>query len=298
MAPITAKSITGKRKRVSREELLRDQSSPERSSSEEQSDTEDIQAIFRRAFEAKFKPIDVEPVKKAPKIVPQEEEEEEESAWSGISDEEEDKVEVVEYVDTRRSEADRASKTEMKAFMSSKPPTAPKPAPPPSKSKPKSGDDDDDITETANLKNDMALQQLLRDSHLLSSNPSASSGTTLTGALRHKSTDLTLLSLGAKKSIHTQAKMPRSHRIGITEKARQREQKRRTEARENGIILERASGGDSGGKGRVMKKREKGVGGPGVGRMRGGTLNLSRRDLADINGPPDRKGKKKGKGRR
>lgn len=114
----------GKRKRVSREEFSRPSRSPSPSSHASDSEgQDDLQAIFRRAFEAKFKPLDAEP-KKKPKIekVEIEEEEEEESDWSGISSEDEDssgnQVEVFDYAaaQAQRTE-DKASKSEMRAFM-------------------------------------------------------------------------------------------------------------------------------------------------------------------------------------
>lgn len=107
----------GKRKRITREELERPSRSPSPSSESQGSDGEDLQAIFRRAFEAKFKPLDIEPVNpKSEEEEVQEEEQEEQTDWSGISSEDEDQVEVFEYADTRHT-GDRAPKAEMRAFM-------------------------------------------------------------------------------------------------------------------------------------------------------------------------------------
>lgn len=77
------------------------------------------------------------------------------------------------------------------------------------------------------------------------------------------------------------------HRVGITRKAEGRERKRRQEAKEGGVVLERvAFGGKKGGSGSGSgKRRERGVDAPGVGRFSGGTLKLSRRDVASIQGP-------------
>ena len=74
--------------------------------------------------------------------------------------------------------------------------------------------------------------------------------------------------------------MPMAHRKGIIAKQSKREDTRRREARENGIILEKAK----------MKKindgkRDRGVGAPGVGKFTGGTLKLSKKDISDIEGP-------------
>jgi len=112
----------GKRKRVTRSELEQPSRSASPSSDSQESDGEDLQAIFRRAFEAKFKPIEIEPVNKKPRqVAVEEEDEEEEEDWSGISSEDEDGVEVVEHTDIQRGEEDRASKAEMRKFMARKP---------------------------------------------------------------------------------------------------------------------------------------------------------------------------------
>jgi len=137
------------------------------------------------------------------------------------------------------------------------------------------------------LKNDLALQRLLKESHLLD----PTSRLDPSGANRHKAIDLRLQSLGSKGSILAQEKMPLAHRKGITAKAAAKEQTRRREAKVNGIILERVvkmkKGGD--------QRRERGVGGPGIGKFRGGTLKLSKRDINEIQGPKQRTFGKKGK---
>jgi hypothetical protein len=99
--------------------------------------------------------------------------------------------------------------------------------------------------------------------------------------------------LGSKTSILKQEKMPMSHRKGIITKNSEKEDRRRREARENGIILEKAK----------MKKtsegmRDRGVGAPGVGKFSGGTLKLSKKDISDIEGPQrGRGGRGGGRGR-
>ncbi|KAI4618743.1 hypothetical protein J4E80_005347 [Alternaria sp. BMP 0032] len=281
----------GKRKRVTRKELEQPSRSPSPSSgSGDDSGAEDLQAIFRRAFEAKFKPLPAEPKKAKIEEAPVEdepEEEEEESDWSGISDNEND-VEVIEYQDPTR-ELDETERAEMKAFMSSKPPTSASITSNNTTTK-KKQNDDADPNESSMLKNDMALQRLLRESHLLSASSSGTSTPTLvaTGAARHKSQDLHLQALGAKGSIFTQKKMPMAQRKHMIDKARTTEEKRRADAKEAGIVLEREN--------RVVKKgpekkRERGVGGPSIGRFRGGTLSLSKKDVEGITGSG-----KKGKG--
>ena len=286
----------GKRKRVPRAELAR---SPSPSSgSDDDSEGEHLQDIFRRAFEAKFKPLPTEPKKAKIEGTPvqEDESEEEESDWSGISDHEND-VQVVEYHDTQH-ELDDTERAEMKAFMSSKPPTSVSRSAAAAQSRKKKDDADAaDATEATNLKNDLALQKLLRESHLLSASSSGTStpsALTATGVDRHKSMDLHLQSLGAKGSIFTQKKMPMAQRKHMELKARTTEAKRRAEAKEAGIVLERENKSASGKK--VERKRDRGVGGPSIGKFRGGTLSLSKKDVRSITGGGSAKSKgKKGK---
>jgi hypothetical protein len=75
-------------------------------------------------------------------------------------------------------------------------------------------------------------------------------------------------------------------RKGIDEKKRGKEEKRRKDAKEAGVVLEREVRGK-----RKEGRRERGVGGPGVGRMRGGMLVLSKRDIVEV------QGRKGGRGR-
>jgi hypothetical protein len=287
----------GKRKRVTRAELEQPSRSPSPSSGD---DSDDIQERFRRAFEAKFKPLDVEP--KKPKIeqapVEVESESEEDSDWSGLSGDEANKVQVVEYKALEQLADEENAKLEKRAFMSSKPPKSVAPASTTSgKLNVKKKSDEDDNTDASNLKHDLALQKLLRESHLLSSASNSGSSTpnlTTSGIARHKSTDLHLQSLGAKASVFTQKKMPMSQRKHEVAKARTNEEKRRAEAREAGIILEREQ---RMGKKDADKRRERGVGGPSVGKMRGGTLSLSREDVRSITGGGGSGGRGGSKGR-
>jgi len=83
--------------------------------------------------------------------------------------------------------------------------------------------------------------------------------------------------------------MPLSHRRGILSKATEKETRRRHDAKENGIILEKVKKSRKEGDG----KRERGIGAPGIGKFKGGTLRLSRKDIAGIEGP-----KKSASGRR
>lgn len=107
----------GKRKRVTREELQQPSRTPSAASASDQSEDEDLQAIFRRAFEAKFTPLETEPVRPGAEAAESEDEDlEEDSGWSGLSSEDEDQVEVVEHADAWQT-SDKASKAEMRKFM-------------------------------------------------------------------------------------------------------------------------------------------------------------------------------------
>lgn len=108
------------------------------------------------------------------------------------------------------------------------------------------------------------------------------------GANRHKVTDLRMQSLGSKASIFTQEKMPISHRKGITAKAVMKEQKRRREALENGIVLEKSTKASK----QSSSRRQRTVDVPVVGKFRGGMLTLSRKDVSEIQGPRTNKGRK------
>lgn len=193
-------------------------------------------------------------------------------------------VEVVEH--DREIERPRMSKAEMKAFMSSKPPSDPSSIIPPDALK---LGDPDEAGEQDNLKNDLALQRLLAESHLIESGAESLNHT---GKAHHKATDLRLQALGAKGSVFTQKSMPLFMRKGMMKKSAEKEEKRRTEARENGIILERIKGGKASGKERrPQDRRERGVGAPAVGRFEGGTLKISKKDVYEIEGPKKREGK-------
>lgn len=128
--------------------------------------------------------------------------------------------------------------------------------------------------EKANLKNDVSLQRLLKESHLLDHDSVLSQ----VGQTRHKALDLRLQQLGSKDSVFSQRNMPIAQRKGISARAMNLEQNRRREARENGIILERVGKAEK----RSTDKRPKSIGAPTVGKFRGGTLHLSKRDVKGI----------------
>ena len=166
----------------------------------------------------------------------------------------------------------------MAIFKTAKPPIAPsKPASTAKRKQLESTNPDEALTDVANLKKDLALQRLLKESHLLDPNLSLSHS----GLNRHKALDLRLQDMGSKSSIFLQQKMPLAQRKGMNAKAAEREEHRRKEAQENGIILEKTV------KGRKMNdlKRQRGIGAPTVGKFQAGMLKLSRKDVAEIEGP-------------
>ncbi|KAI6863651.1 hypothetical protein KC343_g9484 [Hortaea werneckii] len=261
------------------------------------SDDDDIRARFQKAFEAKFKPLEVnqKPQKDAAleQDVVQEDDQDDsddlnDSDWSGIS-EEEDGVEVISHAEAKPSD-DMARQRGAKSFMSSKPPSSNEK---PSKTAKQPKDNpEEDASESANLKHDLALQRLLKESHLL--DPSSFDGTNTApeGKSRLKALDMRLQDLGAKKGTLEQEKMPLSHRKGIKAKAANREVARRKDAAENGIILEKAKATKG-----AERRRERGVGAPSVGKFKGGTLQLSSRDVKSMERPRQAQGGKKGKRR-
>ncbi len=87
--------------------------------------------------------------------------------------------------------------------------------------------------------------------------------------------------MGSKTSVFAQQRMPLAQRKGITAKATEREELRRREAQENGIILEKVAKSKK--KGDSMRQR--GIGAPSVGKFQGGMLKLSKKDVAEIEGP-------------
>lgn len=258
-----------------------------------QDDDEAARALFRRAFEAKFQALDMPAVKSSPHVEQNEDEEDDDesiaSDWSGLSDDEEP-TEIVQIVDHARAGSAKEDRTELerihrKAFMSSKPP--PSEIPSRKQTRSEAPDDAEDTAEKANLKNDLALQRLLKESHLLNPNSANKASFTTEGRSRLTSLDMRLQDLGAKSSALRQEKMPMSQRKGIADKKAQRETSRRKEAAANGIILEKTRT-----TAKVQKRRERSIGGPTVGKFQRGALKLSSRDVRDIVGSGSRGGRK------
>lgn len=277
--------------------------------SDRQSDTREddsaddmpAKALFQRAFEARFTPLKKSKSSQAVQQINhdhQSSEEDDLDAWSGIESGEDEthqhqnqhqqqQVEVVE-VDDNHHLNDMSRLAEQKAFMSS---GLPRQASSHSFSKESPADQPDDVNEKANLKNDMALERLLKESHLLKQNDNRS-GSEVQGAARLKALDLRIQDLGGKSSHLEQQRMPFSHKRGIAAKANERETKRRKEAAENGIVLERAKAAV-----KAAAPRSRDVGSPGIGRFRGGMLKLSSKDVRSIQGdrPARPQGRKRGR---
>ncbi|KAF5024003.1 hypothetical protein F66182_3949 [Fusarium sp. NRRL 66182] len=279
---------------------------------------EDAAAIFRRHFEAQFAPLpEAQDSSKKSKRKEDsdskeseddneehndgegEYDEDEGDEWAGLSDDdtnEKEEISTIEVVDhsSKSSKPSTMSKRELKAFMSSRPPeqtsskteSSPSATPSPSTTLPEDA--------PSLLAQDLELRRLLAESHLLAPAVTAS-GTAVApksfaaGRTRQKATDLRVQALGSKVSIHKQEKMPMNMRKGIVAAADAREVKRRREAKESGVILERETG-------KKQKRRDRGrdlpVDRPGVGRLKGAELRLSDRDIKSIEGSRDTFGRR------
>lgn len=124
-----------------------------------------------------------------------------------------------------------------------------------------------------------ALDQRIQSLLHRSPNPSAASVSRLAKSP---------LSNPSSSSIFAQSQIPMALRKAQAANRVAREGKRRAEARENGVVLERrggagASEGAGAGAGRRKKpRREAEVGLPNVGRMRGAELRLSQKDIREM----------------
>ncbi|TID19725.1 hypothetical protein E2P81_ATG06893 [Venturia nashicola] len=257
-------------------------------------DDAELRARFQRAFEARFKPLPNAKTKKAPSPPPELPEDEEDEEWSGVESDAEPEIPVIELkapsTNIVSSGLFSSSKQDLKAFLSGKAPTSSSTVQKPI-SAPKKAAESTDVEDSAqHLKNDLALQRLLSESHLLSGKGNTSQSLAATGKTRHKALDLRLQALGAKTSVFKQEKMPMSHRKGIVKKTTEREVKRRSDAKEGGIILEKEKR-----KVKFTGKRERAVGAPTVGKFRHGLLSLSKRDVGKIESTGERPMGKKGR---
>jgi hypothetical protein len=111
----------GKRKRPQPKTL--EQSEME----EEAQNQQALQDIFRKAFEAKFKPLPV--VEQKPSAEDQdlessdESDEDEDDEWDGFSGDERPTVAVVEHIETSRQSQEGLDKRELRAFLVRRDPT-------------------------------------------------------------------------------------------------------------------------------------------------------------------------------
>jgi hypothetical protein len=285
-------------------------------------------ALFQRAFEKKFKPLPKTEKPANQEDTPSSEiddedddedddseesgsenSEDEDDDWSGISEGEEETISKpqIEIVEDRTFSRPLTAEEKRlkKQFMTAKIPSTPKyPIPhKPSATAPTKADPDGEGQDgTDNLQNDLALQRLLKESHLLDANTFSANGSGSSapeGAARLRALDMRIRDLGGKKSHMDQERMPIAFRKGMVAKAGQREDKRRTEAKENGIILERFGAKSAGGAGAATrgggKERKRGgtvgIGGPDIGTYRGATLRLSKNDIKGIEGSGKRGGR-------
>ncbi|KAI1111511.1 hypothetical protein F5Y14DRAFT_424799 [Nemania sp. NC0429] len=281
----------------------------------------EAEAKLAQLFGAEFGSI-LSTAKPMPRTEIEEEEEEEkqpashsdggsdDDSWDGVSEAEAEEssvpinvVEVVSHTEaysTTTTTTTALDKRESRAWLSSRPPLpASADDASSSSSKNKKGGGKATLEEDAPslLKNDLALQRLLAESHLFSSAAARGGGggvgdatTEHLGRNRHLATDLRLSALGSKTSIYKQAKMPMAFRKGIQAAADGREAKRRREARENGVVLERPA--TSGNKAAAKGKRKgpaRVIDAPSVGRLSGGMLTLSKRDMASLDGGGSRR---------
>ena len=322
----------GKRKR--RQDVTKEKDA----ASDDSDDNATARAFFQRAFEKKFKPLEgsEKPAREKKPVVEDlsedddddsdEEDEDDEYSESGSDNEDSDdfsgfsgsepdeetaaskpQIEVIEDRTFRRANPAEEKRLK-KQFMSAKIPSTPTyPIPQKSKNPNAAITEGKDEDEKDNLQNDLALQRLLKESHLLDANTFSASGTASSapeGSARLKALDMRIRDLGGKKSHLEQDRMPIAFRKGMVAKASEREDKRRTEAKENVIILERfgaktagSAGAATRGGGRERKKAI-GTGGPDIGTFRGATLRLSKNDIKGMEGSSSKRGGKGGRGGR
>ncbi|RPB19169.1 hypothetical protein L211DRAFT_662376 [Terfezia boudieri ATCC MYA-4762] len=241
----------------------------------------------------------------------------EEDALLHQADEEEDESgpQVVDYTGSRFKPTailPKAPKSELKAFMSHKVPTLiPTTAPAltpnqttfskkrSTKSTPSDSDDEDAAT---SLKNDLALQRLLRESHLLdplNSTTSTHPSLAPTGKNRHRAINTRIQALGGVDITKHKMPVPMKYAKAIAKEAR--EKKRVKVAKDGGIVLEKKTVSEEERRKREKeerKRRENRGFKPAVGKFKNGALMLSKKDIREIEGPKERSGGKGGKGKR
>lgn len=166
-----------------------------------------------------------------------------------------------------------ATKQEKKLFLSSKAPQQePKPEP---KRRQRANEPDED--ERQNLDDDLALQRLIKESHILAeaglSGVDISTG--VIGKARHKTLDSRMNDLGLKKL--KEGQMPMKMRQALSAKQQQRKDRHVAQAKEAGIILARSATAKEP---RKNVKRERGLKINSVGRETRHGLIISKSEIA------------------
>jgi hypothetical protein len=106
----------GKRKRSQPKELNLTEESPNIDSAQDQ---ESLQEIFRKHFEARFKPLPVAERKPDLENISSDESEQEEygDEWGGFSGDEKPAVAIIEHIETTRHTEESMDKRELRAFL-------------------------------------------------------------------------------------------------------------------------------------------------------------------------------------
>jgi Domain of unknown function (DUF4602) len=126
--------------------------------------------------------------------------------------------------------------------------------------------------ERENLKNDVALQRLLRESNILAEYHDRDDP----GRLRHRTIESRISHLGGKEG--PKGNIPLRIRKGIETAKVQRQEKKEREAQEAGLIMPKKR------KVKPVKTRERGLNTKsGVGKFKNGMLQVSEREIRKIN---------------
>lgn len=208
-------------------------------------------------------------------------------------DENNDKPVVVKFLDSTSTSSFIPDKKQKKLFMSSH---APKQE---STEAPVKRDPKEESEEQLNLDNDLALQRLIKESHILAeaglSGVDISTG--ITGRARHKTLDLRLDDLGLATTKTGQ--IPMNMRKGMISKQASRKERHVREAKEAGIVLARTTKKEVPlGKRDKSKWRERGLKINSVGRETRHGLFISKSEISKYTGTSSGSGKRNGGKRR
>ncbi|MCJ1435098.1 Methyl-CpG-binding domain protein 2 [Xylographa pallens] len=267
-----------------------------------------LHALFQQHFEANYAPLrspSAALTTTNPAPPPLSSSASSDSAWEGLSPPSSPSttpVPVITHTTPARAKRADVPRSELRAFMKPTPPSTAPLAAKPASEKPLPRPTDP--TDRALLANDLALQRLLAETHLLQPSASAHAATPAPRATpglttRQRALDLRVQALGAKRALVGRQAVPLGVRRGVEAKKVEREERRRREAREGGVVLERKGGGGGERRGGREERRGGGreVGGPAVGRWKGGMLVLGRGDVEAIEGRGRGMGRGKGRGR-